>query len=162
MQYTLRPQVSYSSGSVVSTMFCKAKSAKKNFFFFARQFQTTSKQKISNLKPLLSITFPQGFRITRNIRHPTLGSGGKKTVKRYLKSEQNYPNQANKFLCYSVKKSRIRETKNFSIDADSRTDTILERLGFFLCLSILDHFQTKNFKSETTSFHYFSPRIANL
>ena len=32
-------------------------------------------------------TFPQGFRITKNIGHPTSGSGGKKTFKRYLKSE---------------------------------------------------------------------------
>ena len=42
----------------------------------------------SNVRPLLSITFPQGFRISKNIGHPTSGSGGKKTVKRYLKSEQ--------------------------------------------------------------------------
>ena len=40
------------------------------------------------MRPLLSITFPQGFQISKNIGHPTLGSGGKKTVKRYLKSEQ--------------------------------------------------------------------------
>ena len=32
--------------------------------------------------------FPQGFRISKNIGHPTLGSGGKKMFKRYLKSEQ--------------------------------------------------------------------------
>ena len=30
------------------------------------------------------------------------------------------------------------------------------------CAAILDHFQTKMFKCETTSFHYFSPRIPNL
>ena len=54
----------------------------------ARRFETNSKQKGSNVKPLLSITFPQGFRISKNIGHPTSGSGGKKTVKRYLKSEQ--------------------------------------------------------------------------
>ena len=59
----------------------------KKITFFARQFQTTSIQKISNLRPLLFITFPQGFRISKNIGHPTSGSGGKKTVKRYLKSE---------------------------------------------------------------------------
>ena len=58
--------------------------------FFTRQFQTTSQQKCSNVRPLLSITFPQGFRISKNIGHPTLGSGGKKTVKRYLKSEQKH------------------------------------------------------------------------
>ena len=42
------------------------------------------------MRPLLSITFPQGFRISKNIGHPTSGSGGKKTVKRYLKSEQTH------------------------------------------------------------------------
>ena len=47
-----------------------------------------SKQKCSNLRPLLSITFPQGFRRSKNFGHPTLGSGGKKTFKRYLKCEQ--------------------------------------------------------------------------
>ena len=35
--------------------------------FFARRFQTTSRQKCSNVRPLLSITFPQGFRISKNI-----------------------------------------------------------------------------------------------
>ena len=30
------------------------------------------------------------------------------------------------------------------------------------CAVILDHFQTKMFKCETTSFHCFSPRILNL
>ena len=46
------------------------------------------KQKCSYLRPLLSITFPQGFRISKNIGHPNSGNGGKKTVKRYLKSEK--------------------------------------------------------------------------
>ena len=40
------------------------------------------------MRPLLSITFPQGFRIFKDIGRPTFGSGGKKTFKRYLKSEQ--------------------------------------------------------------------------
>ena len=40
------------------------------------------------MRPLLSITFPQGFCISKNIGHPTSGSGGKKTLKLYLKSEQ--------------------------------------------------------------------------
>ena len=45
------------------------------------------KQKGSHLRPLLSITLPQGFQSSKNIGHPTSGSGGKKTFKRYLKSE---------------------------------------------------------------------------
>ena len=72
------------TGSVVSTMFCKAKSAKKTFFLRGDFRPLPNK----NVRPLLSITFPQGFRISKNIGHPTSGSWGKKTVKRYLKSEQ--------------------------------------------------------------------------
>ena len=56
-------------------LFCKAKSAKKTFF--ARRFLTIFKQKCSNLRQLLSITFPQGFRISKNIGNSTLGSGVK-------------------------------------------------------------------------------------
>ena len=117
-------------------------------------------------------------------------------------------------------KSRIRETKHLSTDADSSTNTtvgwtknsqkpnffekpkkspktkktqkrpeICQNLRYtlrpevshpsgivvfnmfctaksakknFFCAAILDHFQTKMFKSETTSFRYFSPRIPNL
>ena len=57
-QYALLPEVSNPSGSVVSTMFCKAKSSKKTFFF-AWRFQTTFKQKCSNVRPLLSLLFPK-------------------------------------------------------------------------------------------------------
>ena len=42
------------------------------------------------MRPLLSITFFQGFQISKNIEHPTSGSGGKKTFKRYLKSEHTH------------------------------------------------------------------------
>ena len=59
----------------------------KNQNKLKRRFNAIYEQKVLNLRPLFSITFPQGFRISKNIRHPTSGSGGKKTVKRYLKSE---------------------------------------------------------------------------
>ena len=32
----------------------------------------------------------------------------------------------------------------------------------YLCAAILDHFQAKNVKPETTFFHYFYPRIPNI
>ena len=66
-------------------MLCKAKSAKKKKT--ARRFLTIFKHKWSNVRPLLSTTFPQGFRISKNIGHQTLGNGCKKTFKPYLKSE---------------------------------------------------------------------------
>ena len=91
-RYTLRPEVSHPSGSVVFNMFCKAKSAKK-LFFFARRFQTASKQKCSNVRPLLSITSPQGFRISKNFGHPTSGSGSKNTFKRRMRIVAPIPEQ---------------------------------------------------------------------
>ena len=38
----------------------------------------------------------------------------------------------------------------------------VKKVSFFFCAAIFDNFQTKIFISETTSFHYFSPRIPNL
>ena len=61
--------------------------------FFCAAILDNFKQKCSYLRPLLSITFPQGFQISKNIGHPTSGSGGKKTVKRYLKSEKSEENK---------------------------------------------------------------------
>ena len=42
------------------------------------------------MRPLLVITFPQEIRISKIFGHSTLGSGGKKTFKLYLKSEQTH------------------------------------------------------------------------
>ena len=39
----------------------------KKLLFFSLRFDTLYEQKFSNLKPLLSITFPQGFQISKNI-----------------------------------------------------------------------------------------------
>ena len=47
-------------------------------FFSLWQFYTLYEQKFSNMRPLLSITFPQGFRKSKKFGHWTLGSGGKK------------------------------------------------------------------------------------
>ena len=54
--------------------------------FSLQQFYTLNEQKLSNLRPLLFIIFPQGFLISKNFGHPTSRSGGKKTFKRYLKN----------------------------------------------------------------------------
>ena len=121
------------------------------------------------------------------------------------------------WIAFQIKKSRIREKKHLSTDADSSTDTTVswtkntqkpkflknrknhQKLKYvqryakisdmlfkqrslihreawfppcfvrknqqkktFFCAAILDHFQTKMFKCDTTSFHYFSPRIPNI
>ena len=66
----------------------KAKSAKKTTLFLRGDFRPLPNKKCSNVRPLLSITFPQKLRISKNIGHPISESGGKKTVKLYLKSEK--------------------------------------------------------------------------
>ena len=48
---------------------------KKKHFFLALQFYSLYKHKVSNLRPLLSITFQQGFRKSKK-------NWGKKTFKR--------------------------------------------------------------------------------
>ena len=55
----------------------------KKATFFTRRFQTTSLQKCSILRPLLSSTFPQESQISKNFGHPTSGSGGKIGLKIY-------------------------------------------------------------------------------
>ena len=46
-------------------------------------FRPLPKKKISILRPYLSSTFPQGFRISKKFGHLTLGSGGKIGFKIY-------------------------------------------------------------------------------
>ena len=60
------------------------------------------------------------------------------------------------------KKSRKQETKHLSTDEDSSTTTkkilFVKQNSPFFCLAILYPLSAKVFKSETTSFHYFSPK----
>ena len=67
----------------------------KVFFFFVRRFYTLYEQKCSNLSPLLSITFPQGFRKSKKFGHWTSEVRAKRCL-----------NGLNKFKKKSVKKCR--------------------------------------------------------
>ena len=94
----------------------QGKISKKNFFL------TIFKQKCFNLRPLLPISFPQGFWISKNIGHPTSGSGGKKTFKQYLKSEHTDKHTDTQTDISTYRKHRPRgsmlwnfESKNKSI-----------------------------------------------
>ena len=58
----------------------KKKKMRGNFTPFIRFF-------FYIVRSLLSIIFPLGFIISKDIGHPTLGSGVKYMFKRYLKSE---------------------------------------------------------------------------
>ena len=78
------------------------------------------------MRPLLSITFPQGFRISKNIGHPTSGRGGKKTVKRYLKSEQT-----DKQTDRRTDKSSYRKHQ-----PKGPMLTISQNVHMFVCLSV--------------------------
>ena len=60
-----------------------------------RQFYTLYKQKLLDLRTLISITFPQGFRKSKTFGHWTLGNWGKNTFKQ---SEQVKKNQLKNFF----------------------------------------------------------------
>ena len=76
------------SGSGGKKTFKRSEKMKKisvKNFFGRGDFRPFLRQKCSNLIPFLSNTFPQGFRIPKQFGYQTLGSGGKKMFKRYLK-----------------------------------------------------------------------------
>ena len=156
----------------------------KNKLFFARRFQTTSKQKCSNVRPLLSITFPQGKSI--KFGHWTSRSEGKKTQPMrkvapipqqggpripknpiFLKNGKNHPKRKNSKMSRDMPKQRLTLRPEVSQPSGSVVFNMFctaksAKIQTFFCAAILDHFRTKMFKCETTSFHYFSPRIPNL
>ena len=49
-------------------------------FFATQRFYTLYEQKFSNVRQLISNTFPKGFQKSKKFGHWTLGSGGKKNV----------------------------------------------------------------------------------
>ena len=64
------------------------------------------------------------------------------------------------FSLYIERKSRIRETKHLLTDADISTDT--KKINKKKIKKMRDDFtpfMSEIIQSETTSFHYFSPRI---
>ena len=61
------------------TLLVRQNSPKHNFF--CAPIFTLYEQKISNLRPLLSITFPQRFKKSKKLGHWTLRNGSKKTFK---------------------------------------------------------------------------------
>jgi hypothetical protein len=83
----------------------KVKKVEKKKLFFVTLFSTIFKQTCSYMRPLLSITFPQGFRICK-IGHLTSGSGGKKKVKKDRKPKK------------TEKSEKSGEKKNFFLRGD--------------------------------------------
>ena len=77
---------------------------RKTYFIFARRFYTIYEQKFSNLRPLTSITFPQGFWKSKIFWHWTLGSGGTTTFK--LSKQMKKKKQLKTFFlprwCYTL------------------------------------------------------------
>ena len=150
------------------------------------QFYTLYEQKISNLRPLLFVTFPQEFRKSKKFGHWTSGSGGKKTFKRSKQMKKNWRDKKlprRFYTLYEQKFSNLwtlplitfpqgfRISKKFghwtSESGGKKTFKRSEQMKkickkLFFAAAILHLLGAKVFKYETTSFHYFSPRIPNL
>ena len=59
----------------------------KQTFFFVRQFYTLYEQKTSNIRQILSISFPQGFQKPKKFGHLNSRSGSKNTFKKKCKKK---------------------------------------------------------------------------
>ena len=92
-------------------------------------FYTRYEQKFSNLRPLLSINFPNQFRKSKKFGHCSLGSGGKKTIKRSEKIQNTK----------KIKKKSGSESLN------------LPKTNFYLC----GNFTPLYSKSGQISDHFF-------
>ena len=75
------------------------------------QFYTLYEQQFSNLRPLLSITFPQGFRISKKLGHWTSGSGGKRPLNGVRKCDGQTDRQTD------TRTSRLTESIGLRADA---------------------------------------------
>ena len=68
----------------------KAKFVKNNTFFFcSAMLHLLWEKKYSNLRPLLSISFPQGFRKFNKLGHWTWGSGRKRRLNEVNKGKKS-------------------------------------------------------------------------
>ena len=139
-----------------------------------------------NLRPLLSITFLQGFwKSEKKNGHLTLWGGGQKTSKRSEQMTQSVKRFFGRgdftpFLSKNVKIWDHFIPLLFPKDSEysKSLDIGLPEMGekwqlsgvnkwkkyvkTYFAATILQHFGATKFKSETTSFHYFSPKIWNI
>ena len=93
---------------------------------------------------------------TKNTQKPKLFEKRKKSSKtQKLKTSRNMPKLAIRPLTH---RSLIHREASFPPCFVRQN----QPKNYFFCLAILDHFQTKIFRSETTSIHYFFPWIPNL
>ena len=96
----------------------------------------------------LEICQSQRYALRPEVSNPSgsVVSGQTKNTQKpdFFENGKNYPKCIGKRGFHHVLQGKISKKKNF------------------FCAAIFDNFQTKMFKSETTSLHYFSPRILNL
>ena len=142
----------------------------KNHFFLKNGRKPFKTQKLQNVQKYAKICvtpfdqrslihreawFPGGPRIPKN---PIFFEKRKKSPKaQKLKNVQRYA----KISDTPFNQRSLIHRDVWFLPCFVRQNQQKKKLIFF-CVAILDHFQTKMFQSETTSFHYFSPRIPNL
>ena len=157
--------------------------------FFARQLYTLYEQKYSNLRPLLSISFPQGFRF-KKFGHWTSGVGANRRLNRVNEEEKIrknffcignfrpflsknvhiwdhffpliFPKDSESLIMWDI---RLREVgAKIHLNGTSKVNKWRNKYvkKTFVAAANLDRLWAIMFKYETTSFQQFSPRIPNL
>ena len=154
----------------------------KKIFFVVVEILHPYGKKFSNLRPLLSITFPKGFRKSKKFGHWTLGNGDKKkferseqmkkSVKTFVAAAILHPlwakvfkSDTTSFYYFNLKSFDIwllERGQNTGTKKILLSKVTLAQKTNFFCTVILHLLLVKVYKSEATSFHYFSPRTLNL
>ena len=122
-------------GKDIKTEWTNEKNLKKKIFFFCGDFTPFMSKSFQIWDHLFQLTFPKDSKNLKKFGHCTSERGGKKTVNRSEK--------------HQYKKTLLSKAK-------------FARKTNFFCAPLLHPLFVKVFKSETISFHYFTPRILNL
>ena len=140
----------------------------KNPIFLKNRKKSSKTQKLKNFQIYVKISdmpFDQRSLIHWEAWFP----GGPRIPKNpiFLKNGKNIQNAKTPKLLEICQNQRYTLRPEVFNPSGSVVSTIFckaksAKKTFFFCAAILDHFETKMFQSETTSFHYFSPRIPNL
>ena len=139
---------------------------RNNLFFFEKWKKSSKTQKLKNVQKYSKISnmpLDQRSLIHREVWYPVRPRIHKKP-ELFEKWKKSSKTQKLKKVQKNAKISDTPFDQRSLIHREAWFPPCFVRQNqpfFCCCLAILDHFQTKLFKSETT-FHYLSPRILNL
>ena len=154
-------------------------------FFFARQVKTLYEQNFTIWDHFFPLLFPNDSKYLNELGHWTSGSGGKKTFNRSEQMTKIRKKLFFRVIFTQFLRKNVQIWDHFFPLLFPKDSKYLNEIGHwtsgsgekrpltgvnkwrksvknFFSASFLHNFWGKMFKFETTSFHYFSPKIPNI